>query len=142
MAEMVWCQSCGDVIWAFDHQTPVDMRGIANMFDLPCPNCNRQKVFDGWGAKELDEKLVNHAKASGVVIFDMWSAMKFIAKIKNKNWNPSPNNTWQIGAYQGLRNSIARWRIEKTETQDELKLAKLDGKIEAYEWLIGKVEVK
>jgi len=116
------------------------MRGIANMLSLPCPNCNRQRIFDGWGAKELDEKLADYAKTSGTIIFDMWSAMKFIAKINNKNWNPSPDNTWKIGAYQGIRNSIARWRLEKTETQDKLKRAKLDGKIEAYKWLLGEHE--
>jgi hypothetical protein len=133
MAVMVWCNNCQTVVWAYDEQKNYDIRGLVNEFGLSCPNCNRQHCFDGWGSDKPTEQLHRYSKE----IVDGWSAMRYVAKSHNLNWNPSTDNHWNIGAYQGLRNSIARWKIEKSETQDELKLAKLDGKIEALNWLLG-----
>lgn len=93
MAEMVWCQSCKTVVWAYDHQLRVDLRGICNMLKLPCPKCGNKGNFDGWGidrlTPELEESLERIAP-----IYDMWSAMKAIALRENVAWEPSPNNDW------------------------------------------------
>jgi hypothetical protein len=136
MANMIWCNSCNTVVWAYDEQPKYNIAGLFNEMGLPCPQCNRQHCFDGWSS---NTPLNLNSMDKGVV--DGWSAMRFIAKMNNKNWNPSKDNLWYIGAFEGLRNSIKRWEIRKTETQDEVELAKLDGKIDAYKWLLGeKVE--
>ena len=129
--QMVWCNSCSTVVWAYDHQPPCNLSGIINMMALPCPNCNRQRTFNGWGANNLDD----FAEIPEVV--DDWMAMKAVAKQYNLHWNPSPDNQWMIGAYEGLRNRIDLWKREKHETSDELVQANLQGRIDAYKWLLG-----
>ena len=92
---MIWCQSCKTVIWAYDHQVNVDLRGIANMWKLPCPKCGVTGNFDGWGK---DNK--NFAKASkelfdlGEKPYDWWSIMRIIAKQEKVEWEPSGDNSW------------------------------------------------
>lgn len=93
MAVMVWCQSCHTVVWAYDHQQPVDLRGICNMLNLPCPKCGEAGNFDGWEAKDAYEKLFQRYESSKVV-YDDWSAMKEIARLEGVNWEPSGNNHW------------------------------------------------
>ncbi len=92
MAEMVWCQSCKTVVWAYDHQPPVDLRGICNLLKLPCPKCGEVGNFDGWGANGPDV-LVRLAKNSEDV-YDWWSAMKHIAKLYRVEWEISPDCAW------------------------------------------------
>ena len=95
MAEMVWCQSCKKVVWAYDHQESVDLRGICNMLSLPCPRCGEQGNFDGWGSKNvLDARLIESAKRHGSKIYDMWSAMAYVAECQGVEWEPSGNNHW------------------------------------------------
>ena len=135
MAEMVWCNSCNTVVWAYDHQPHMDIRGLVNMFGLPCPNCHRTHCFDGWGINSIEEIASLHPQ-----IVDGWSAMKYVAKNENLEWKPSPDNRWAIGAHEGLRLSIERWQAEKGHIgiyTNHIALAKLDGKIEAYKWLLG-----
>jgi len=139
MAEMVWCNSCNTVVWAYDHQPHMDIRGLVNMFGLPCPNCHRTHCFDGWGTNSVEEL----AKRYPNEVFDGWWAMKLIAKMHYLEWKPSPDNRWLIGAYEGLRLSIKRWQEEQeqilatTIPTDEVALARLDGKIEAFKYLLG-----
>lgn len=136
---MVWCNSCGTVVWAYDHQPHMDIRGIVNMFGLPCPECHRTHCFDGWGTNSVEELAERYPNE----VFDGWSAMKLIAKLHHLEWKPSPDNRWLIGAYEGLRLSIKRWQEEqeqilvRTIPTDEIALAKLDGKIEAFKYLLG-----
>ena len=139
MAEMVWCQSCSTVVWAYDHQCSCDLRGIVNMMGLPCPNCHRTHCFDGWGTNDIEEFIKRHQDLPGSIIgvFDAWSAMRFIAKENHVEWKPSGDNRWKIGAHEGLKLSIERWKAEKESTTDILLTAKLDGKIEAYYGLLG-----
>jgi len=70
-------------------------------------------------------------------IFDRWSAMKFIAKCEGKKWNPSPDNRWIIGAHEGLKTRVKLCQDEKLLATEEVEIAKLDGKIEAFKWLLG-----
>ena len=91
MAEMVWCQSCKTVVWAYDHQPKIDLRGICNMLQLPCPKCGEVGNFDGWGSENAYEKLKD---TPGEQIYDDWSAMKAIAHFEGMDWEPSGNNTW------------------------------------------------
>ena len=136
MAVMVWCNKCSTVVWAYDHLPYMDLRGVINMMGLPCPNCHRAHCFDGWSSNNIDGIIDQYPKE----VFDAWSAMRFIAKLEHKEWKPSPDNRWLIGAYEGLRLSVKRWREEKELTTDILLAAKLDGKIEAYKWLLGEPE--
>ena len=133
MAEMVWCNSCSTVVWAYDHQPHCDLRGIVNMMGLPCPNCHRTHYFDGWGIDSVEE-MINHYPEE---VFDRWSAMKFIAKHNHLEWKPSGDNRWLIGAHEGLRQSVERWKVEHKLDSNPLTRAKLEGKIEAYSWLLG-----
>lgn len=100
MAEMIWCRNCRTVIWAYDHQPKADLRGIANMWNLECPNpeCRARGNFDGWGCKPLSEWSKEDISflEEGVdkPICDEWSAMKSIAKIHEVAWKPSGDNTW------------------------------------------------
>lgn len=48
MAEMVFCQSCNTVVWAYDHQPHMDIRGLMNMLNMPCPKCGDTGNFDGY----------------------------------------------------------------------------------------------
>ena len=89
---MVWCNSCKEVVWAYDHQPEVDLRGICNMLKLPCPNCGVEGNFDGWGSDDAYNQVKDHENQSEV--YDDWSAMKFIAKHHGVKWNPSPDNRW------------------------------------------------
>ena len=134
MAEMVWCNSCNTVVWAYDHQPHCDLRGIVNMMGLPCPNCHRTHCFDGWGANDI-EKLANHYPDKE--IFDGWSAMKYVAKENHKEWKPSPDNRWRIGAYEGLRAQITRWEGEKLRATTDVEVAYLNGQITAFKHLMG-----
>ena len=93
MAVMVWCQSCKTVVWAYDHQPNVDLRGICNTLKLPCPKCGHIGNFDGWGSKSPCEALKDR-DTQEQPIYDDWSAMKFIARQYGIAWEPSPDNTW------------------------------------------------
>lgn len=95
MAEMIWCQSCKTVVWAYDHQPSVGMSGICNMLRLPCPVCGSKGNYDGWGIDKLTEELAESlAKHSNTPIFDKWAAMKAIANAHKMTWLPSPDNDW------------------------------------------------
>ncbi len=132
MAEMVWCNACSTVVWAYDHVQHMDLRGVINMMDLPCPNCHRTRCFDGWGTNDITKLAEQHPE-----VFDRWSAMKYIAKENNKEWKPSGDNRWLIGAHEGLRLSVERWEVEKDLASNPLTRAKLEGRIEAYKYLLG-----
>jgi len=121
MAEMVWCVSCGTVVWAYDHQPHMDIRGLVNMFGLPCPNCHRTHCFDGWGTNSVEEL----AKCYPNEVFDGWSAMKIIAKKHHLEWKPSPDNRWRIGAHEGLRLMVEQWKAEHKLTSNPLIQAKV-----------------
>lgn len=94
MAVMVWCQSCKKVIWAYDHQPKVDLRGICNMLKLPCPKCGDEGNFDGWASDKPLAQVREYAEAKGVRIYDAWSAMHFIADEYQMEWDPSGNLRW------------------------------------------------
>ena len=95
MAEMVWCQSCKTVVWAYDHQRPVDIRGIVNMFGLPCPKCSAEGNFDGFGFDRFTGILRSLGiNPEGVKVYDAWSAMKAMASWYKLAWDPSPDNRW------------------------------------------------
>ncbi len=95
MAEMVWCQSCKTVVWAYDHQQSVGLGGICNMLHLPCPKCETKGNFDGWGINELTDDLAKQLeRATNDPIYDAWAAMKAIAKMHKVEWQPSPDNNW------------------------------------------------
>ncbi len=93
MAEMVWCQSCKTVVWAYNHQPKVDLRGICNMLALPCPKCGHKGNYDGWGNNELTDNLITDLEKIQPV-YDMWSAMRAIAVNEQVAWEPSPDNDW------------------------------------------------
>jgi len=92
MAEMVWCNSCKTVVWAYDHQPHSDIRGFLNLAHIPCPLCKEKGDFDGWGSDNAYETVKPHTV--NFPIFDDWSAMKFIALTNGVEWNPSPDNHW------------------------------------------------
>ncbi len=95
MAEMVWCQSCKTVVWAYDHQPSVEMSGIANMLRLPCPVCGAKGNYDGWGINKLTEEVADSLhKHTNTPIYDRWAAMKAIAILRKVEWQPSPDNDW------------------------------------------------
>lgn len=94
MAEMVWCQSCKTVVWAYDHQRPVDLRGICNMLGLPCPKCGDAGNFDGWNDKGEDLAFYKTYHSEGSEIYDWWSLMKAVASYYEVAWEPSGNNRW------------------------------------------------
>ena len=89
MAVMVWCQGCKKVVWAYDHQPPVDLRGICNMLALPCPKCGEVGNFNGWSLSSLDD-----LKGNWKVFPDLWSAMHSMAEREGVEWEPSGNNHW------------------------------------------------
>ena len=89
MAEMVWCQSCKTVVWAYDHQPPVDLRGICNMLKLPCPKCGEIGNFDGWGSHNAHQQLSSRKE-----VYDDWSAMRYVAEYEGMEWDPSGDNRW------------------------------------------------
>jgi len=91
MAEMVWCNNCKKVVWAYVHQPKVDLRGICNMFRLPCPNCGIEGNFNGWGSNDAYNQVKDLAKGD---VYDDWSAMKYVATCNEVEWNPSPDNRW------------------------------------------------
>lgn len=92
MAEMVWCQSCKKVVWAYDHQPNTDIRGLFNLMRMPCPSCGAEGNFDGWGDRVSLEKMrKNHPE---VEIYDWWSAMRYVAQLNKVEWCPSPDNRW------------------------------------------------
>ena len=92
MAEMVWCNSCKTVVWAYDHYPHTDIRGFLNLAKIPCPLCDEKGNFDGWGSDKAYEDV--KPVAVNFPVFDDWSAMKFIAHTHKMEWNPSPNNHW------------------------------------------------
>ncbi len=95
MGEMIWCQSCKTVVWAYDHQPSVGISGICNMLRLPCPKCEVKGNFDGWGIDKLtDDQAKQLERTTSNPIYDMWSAMKAIAKLRKVEWQPSPDNNW------------------------------------------------
>ena len=95
MAEMVWCQSCKRVVWAYDHPPKADLGGVCNMLQLPCPNCGDVGNFDGWGSDKPLVDLIPHLEAmGGQNVYDWWSAMKVVAKQEEVEWCPSPDNHW------------------------------------------------
>ena len=89
MAEMVWCQSCNTVVWAYDHQPKVDLRGICNMLKLPCPKCGDTGNFDGWASNSPMEQLKEIPQ-----ICDAWSGMRYIAATYDLKWETSPDCSW------------------------------------------------
>jgi len=91
MAEMVWCQSCKTVVWAYDHYPHTDIRGFLNEAYMPCPLCGAKGNFDGWGSEDAYGDLKSVAPKE---VYDGWSAMKYIAKLHKLEWNPSPDNHW------------------------------------------------
>ena len=93
MAEMVWCLSCKKVVWAYDHQPKVDLRGIFNMMKMPCPNCGVEGNFDGWGSNNAYETIKPYETKENLV-YDDWSAMKLIAALSEVEWCPSEDNRW------------------------------------------------
>jgi len=93
MAEMAWCQSCKTVIWAYDHQIKVDMRGIANMLRLLCPKCGKLGDFDGWGGDAYERAKKYETEDSPV--YDDWSGLKAIARLNGiTKWEISPDCSW------------------------------------------------
>jgi len=89
MAEMIWCQSCKKVVWAYDHQPKKDIRGLFNLMKMPCPLCGDEGNFDGWGHSNPAE--LNFEFPS---IYDDWSAMKYVANYNGVKWCPSLDNRW------------------------------------------------
>lgn len=95
MAVMVWCNDCKKVVWAYDHQKPVDLRGICNLLKLPCPQCSKIGNFDGWESDNLEKvKGAFPPETLQKKIYDWWSAMKVIAEQYGVEWAPSGNNQW------------------------------------------------
>ena len=94
MAVMVWCQTCKQVVWAYDQQPQVDLRGILNMLKVPCPKCGEVGNFDGWSNLRDFEATKKVLEAGGHQVYDWWSAMKAIAKNYKVAWNPSKDNQW------------------------------------------------
>ena len=93
MAEMIWCNRCKTVVWAYDHQPHMDIRGWLNEVYMPCPLCAEEGNFDGWGDGSAEETIQN-LKDQGLKVYDRWSLMKAIAKMHKVEWNPSPDNRW------------------------------------------------
>ena len=94
MAEMVWCQSCKKVVWAYDHQPKIDIRGLFNFMKMPSPKCGAEGNFDGWGLSgdsALQSMAVSHP---GEAIYDWWSAMKVVANQEKVEWCPTGDNRW------------------------------------------------
>ena len=83
---MVWCLSCEKVVWAYDSDYG-DVRGILNMMNMSCRLCNCHGNFDG------QRIYVEYLKYYGDA-YDGWSAMRFIAKLRNLEWQPSSDNKW------------------------------------------------
>lgn len=77
MAEMVFCQSCRAVIWAYDQEATIGMICTANMLQLPCPKCGELGNFSGY---------------SRLVAGLEWLHER--AKDANLTWEISPNYTW------------------------------------------------
>ena len=94
MAEMVWCNSCKKVVWAYDHQRSVGLGGICSMLQLPCPKCGKEGNFDGWGAEDIHQLRSCLSENDRKEVFDPWSAMKYIAKENKVEWCPSRDNRW------------------------------------------------
>lgn len=93
--EMVWCQSCKTVIWAYDHAEPSDRAGVANSFNLPCPLCNVKGNFNGLGLTlEEANKAFTRCGEAGHAVYDKWSYMKFRSNQLCLTWNPSGDNSW------------------------------------------------
>jgi len=95
MAVCVWCQSCKMVVWAYDHQPYVDLRGICNLLCLPCPKCGVEGNFDGWGCNRPVEA-AKVLETQTRPVYDDWSAMKAAAEYScpGTAWEPSPDNRW------------------------------------------------
>lgn len=100
---MVVCLSCRTVVWAFDGDYG-DVRGICNMFRLPCPKCAYRGNFDGWRVS------VEHARDIGAV--DGWEAMRKIAKDNCYGyeflWEPSGDNTWNLDFFVACVGSLKK----------------------------------
>ena len=94
MAEMVWCQSCKTAVWAYDHQSEVDLRGICNMLKLPCPKCGDIGNFDGWASNDMAAFYDSLPAKAKEELYDWWSAMKYVAEAHNVAWEISPNCSW------------------------------------------------
>lgn len=93
MAEMVWCQSCKTVVWAYDEQPVVDLRGICNMLKLPCPKCSETGNFNGWGSNHPVKTLLD-MKVPDKDVYDGWSAMRWFAHTENLKWEINPDCSW------------------------------------------------
>ncbi len=95
MAEKVWCNHCKTVVWAYDHQPSVNMSGICNMLQLLCPKCGDKGNYDGWGINALSDDLRSQLeRVTKEPMYDLWAAMKAIAKLHKVEWQPSPDNDW------------------------------------------------
>lgn len=95
MAEMVWCQSCKTVVWAYDHQPHMDIRGWLNLVYMSCPQCGEESNFDGWGSD--NPKVITKMGEKGLAVFDWWSLMRYVAQQHKVKWAPSGNNRWFQG---------------------------------------------
>lgn len=93
--EIVWCNGCKTVVWAYDHAEPSNRAGVANGWSLPCPRCGTKGNFGGWSAPYLYDKLRELiVSQSGQNVYDDWSAMKAVAHRNAVSWNPSGDNLW------------------------------------------------
>lgn len=88
---IVCCLSCRTVVWAYDADYG-DVRGICNIFNLPCPRCGERGNFDGWS--------ISTGNVEFKATRDAWSAMRKIAKDNLYGyeflWEPSGDNTWSL----------------------------------------------
>lgn len=106
MAVMVWCQSCKEVVWAYDHQKPVDLRGLCNLLKLPCPSCGEVGNFDGWESNNAYQELKD---TPGETISDDWSAMRAVAHVMGVEWEPSGDNKWFSDELGDQIKNLIKW---------------------------------
>jgi hypothetical protein len=86
IGEMVFCQSCKTVVWAQDWSVNHDLRGIMNMFRMPCRLCGAIGNFDGFNP--------TFDNVRGIGRIDGWATMREIAEANELKWNPSGTNAW------------------------------------------------
>jgi len=93
MAVMVWCLGCETVVWAYDHQEKMDLRGWLNNARMPCPRCKDNGNFDGFGFDNVTDAMAERANAWDEP-GDAWGVMRAVAKYRRLKWQPSPYNKW------------------------------------------------
>ena len=111
MAVMVWCQSCKKVVWAYDQQPSVDLRGLCNHLALPCPQCGATGNFNGWADRlpYEEQKAALLAFNPDARIFDYWSMMHLIAEREGVEWVPSGNNHWFPEVLNDQVKNLIQW---------------------------------